>query len=115
MSFNEDELIKIRNATSGWFKGKARYEITRALAILQVNVEELKNLPVEEKRTAIIEMVNDATDKRHAAMNSGASSYGNPEWAAASACESWLHALAGGDSDEIERVEIIVEELIDRD
>ena len=113
MSFNVDELSKIKSATSGWFKGSARRDIATALSNLSSLVKQAKRMPPEGRAAALKELVNNATAARHQALENGASSYGHAEWAAASVCETWLHALAGGDED-LERVEQLVEELRSR-
>ena len=41
MSFNEDELIKIKNAISGWFKKSARETVTNSL-LEMIKIKKIK-------------------------------------------------------------------------
>ena len=114
MSFNEEELIKIKNATSGWLKKSARTSIAQSLLALQPKIRSAMQLPESERQAVLKKLVNEATVERHQALQSGANSYGHPQWAAAAACESWLHQLHGGTADNIGRVEVLIEELLRR-
>jgi hypothetical protein len=49
MSFNEEELRKTENATSGWFKKSARSAISQVLSALQSRIEGAKQLPDEQR------------------------------------------------------------------
>ena len=111
MSFNEDELIKIRSKTSGWFKAKARSAISSAISSYKPEIEIAKSLTHIERKKALLALVNKATYERHIALQSGANSYRNPAWAAAATVESWLHELMSGDLQGIEDVEAIINEL----
>ena len=114
MTFNEKELIKIRNKTSGWFKSKARSAISTAISSYKPEIEIAKLLNEPERKKALIVLVNQATDERHIALQSGANSYSNPAWAASATVESWLHELINGEPQGIENVESIINELHDR-
>ena len=114
MGFNESELIKIEKATSGFFKKAARAEIVQKLLSVGLKIEAAKQLKGDEREVAIKKLVNEATDARHVAIQRGAASHGHPEWAAAAACESWLHELVGGTEESIARVEIIIDRLMRR-
>ncbi len=111
MSFNEEELGKIEKATSGWFKRPARTAISQALSVLQPKIVEAKNLGGDRKQTVLKELVQEATSARQKALQGGARSYGHPDWAAAAACESWLHELVGGTESSIARIEVVVDRL----
>jgi len=111
MSFNEEELRKIENATSGWFKKSARTAISQSIASMRPGIENTKQLPGEQRNSALKQLVNEATAARHRALQRGANSYGHPEWAAAAAYESWLHELIGGTTDSIARVEALIDKL----
>ena len=111
MSFNEDELRKIEDATSGWFKKSARVAISQAISMLRPSIENVKQLPDEQRQAELKQLVNEATEARHRALQHGANSYGHPEWAATATCESWLHELVGGNEESIARVEAIVSRL----
>lgn len=114
MSLNEDELKKIERATSGWFKKSVRSAIAASLSALKPRVEAMKKLPNSERNAELKKLVNEATNARHKALQSGASDYDHPEWAAAAACESWLHELFYGTTESIARVEALVDELSKR-
>jgi hypothetical protein len=111
MSFNEDELSKIKSKTSGFFKGKARLAISSAINDYEPKVRAAKLLPNIEKNKAILALVNQATNQRQAAQQNGANSYGDPDWAAAATIESWLQELMGGEPHGINNVEKLVQEL----
>lgn len=111
MSFNEDELRKIKSKTSGFLKGKARAAIASAIKEYEPKIQAAKSLPPEDRKKALLALVNQATDQRHIALQNGANSYGNPAWAGAATVESWLHELMGGDAQGIQNVEAIIHEL----
>ena len=114
MGFNEEELRKIEDATSGWFKKSARTAIAQAISALRPRIESAKQLPEPQRQAVLKQLVNEATAARHRAMQSGANSYGHSDWAAAAACESWLHELVGGTADGIARVEGLIDKLARR-
>ena len=111
MSFNEDELNKIERATSGWFKKSARRAISKALSELRPRIASAKQLPEEDKRNTLKQLANEALEARHRALGSGANSYGDPKWAAAAACESWILELISGTESSIARVEAVIDRL----
>jgi hypothetical protein len=113
-SFNEEELLKIERATSGFFKGKARSMIGAALRDLRPNVEAAKRLHGNARSEALRGLVNQATASRHRALSGGANGYGHPAWASASACESWLQSLALDSDIDVAAVEIVVGRLMNR-
>ena len=113
MTFNEQELVKIAKATSGIFKRSARRAVSRALKAITPKIEAAKALPDDEREAAIKALVNQATEARHRALQMGANSYSHPEWAAAAACESWLHELAGGTMEGLAAVERVIVKLRD--
>jgi hypothetical protein len=114
MSFNIEELQKIKKATSGLFKKSARKAVAKALSEIEPKINAAKRLDSPERENALNSLVKDATAARHHALQSGGSSYGHPKWAAAAACESWLHELVGGTPESIESVEQLVLELMNR-
>ncbi len=114
MSFNEEELLKIKKATSGLFKKAARAAVAQALLAIKPKIDAAKQLNNPEREKALKALVNEATAARHHALQSGANSYGHPKWAAAAACESWLHELVGGTSESIDHVEQLVMEFMNR-
>ena len=119
-SFNIDELKKIKKATSGFFKKKAREKIAISLIRMKKEVDNiyklypLKNLkPTKEHRKKFLELMNKYTSKRQNALLSGAGSYSHPEWAAASACESWAYLLMAGTDEEVSYANNLIQDLID--
>jgi len=114
MSFNEEELLKIKKATSGFFKKSAREAVAQSLLAIKPKIDAAKKLENPEREKALKALVNEATAARHHALQSGANSYGHPKWAAAAACESWLHEIVGGTSESIDHVEQLVMELMNR-
>ncbi len=114
MSFNEEELLRIKNATSGFFKKSARTKLAQALYELKPKIDAAKQLSAEEREKALKSLVKEAINARHCALQSGANSYDHPKWAAAAACESWLHELISGTPESLDRVEQLVIELMNR-
>jgi hypothetical protein len=114
MSFNEEELVKIKRATSGWLKKSARKTISHSLAAMKPKIDSAKKLDDHERQEALKKLMNEATYARQQALQSGANSHTHARWAAAAACESWLHELLGGTPDGIARVEQLIEELASR-
>ena len=111
-----DELRKIMNKTSGWFKGEARARIRQSLKTLSSDMARIKTLPESERLQALKPLVAEWTEKRHQALQMGATGYSDPAWAAAAACESWVMSAAGFcDSAEQAEVEALVGQLIARD
>ena len=111
MSFNEEELNKIKKATSGLFKKSARVAVAHALLDMKDKVNHAKQLNEDEREGALKKLMNEATAARQQALKAGANSHGHLQWAAAAACESWLHELVGGTPASIVRVEVIIDEL----
>ncbi|MEI6258747.1 MAG: hypothetical protein WCR46_02410 [Deltaproteobacteria bacterium] len=111
MSFYEEDLKKIEDATSGWFKKSARNAIAQAISALRPRIENAKKLPEPQRQAELKQLTNEATAARHRALQFGANSYCHPDWAAASACESWLKELDGGTADGIARVERLIDRL----
>jgi hypothetical protein len=114
MGFNEEELLKIKKATSGLFKKKARRAIAQSLLAMKPRIEAARKLDGAEDEEALKILVNEATDARHLALQLGANSHGHPQWAAAAACESWLHELVSGTPESIIRIEEIIAHLSNR-
>ena len=111
MSHNEEELRKIKNATSGFFKKSARIAIAQSISAIRPRIENAKRLPEPQRREALVQLLDEAGEARHMALDSGANSYGQSAWAAAAACESWLFELIGKSADGIESVESLIDQL----
>jgi hypothetical protein len=114
MGFNEEELVKIRDATSGLFKRDARKQIASSLRIVSKKLDEIGGLGPEEMREGMIQLLNTFTASRQLALQQGARGHGHAGWAASAACESWLQELLGGTPEGITKVEALVKELISR-
>jgi len=112
MSYSpENDLIKIRDANSGLFSSAARKTISTSLNHLKEKIDLAKNLENEQYKARLAQLAQDAKRLRNEAIQDGASDYNHPQWAAAAACETWLHALLSGDTGLIERVEKLIIEL----
>ena len=114
MSTNVGELQKIKKKTSGWFKSKAKSEISKTILVYKPKIEAAKSLSEADRKKALVLLLNQATDKRHNAIQSGANSYSDPSWAAAATIESWLFELIKGEEQGIQSVEGIINELQNR-
>jgi len=113
-NFNEKELLKIKQAISGLHNEEARKTVAQALLVMKPLIDDAKKLNDKERKEALKILVNEATDARHAALQSGGRSYGHPQWAAAAACESWLHELFSGTPESILKVEQLIVQLSNR-
>jgi hypothetical protein len=82
------ELLNIAAQTSG--SEAAEKAVAESLDSLFPKVAETKSMPEEDRVESLRKLLLEATNRRHAAMAGGASSYRDPRWAAAAACESWL-------------------------
>jgi len=111
---NYEDLLKIEKATSGFFKSKARYMLSMRLRDCRGKIEALKGLPVEDRFESLRQLLNEYQAKRHQALNMGASGFGDPEWASASACEGWIGELLGGDEEDIRQYNLKANSLIKR-
>ena len=80
-------------------------------AHLRPRIEKTKTLPDSQKQDELKRLVDEATAARHRAIHYGANSHGDPDWAAAAVCESWLHELLGGSAESIARVETLIDKL----
>lgn len=78
---------------------------------MKPKIDGAKGLADTERQTALKALLNGATADRKRAVQYGANSYGNPQWAAAAACESWLHELILGTPEGIVLVESLIREL----
>ncbi|MGI9392003.1 MAG: hypothetical protein ACR2N8_00480 [Parvibaculales bacterium] len=111
-NFNHpDELRKIqkairKNSNTKTLVSNALKELSKELSKLDKNSDSYKD--------AIKDLMNREQERRHKALRDGASSDSHPEWAAAAACESWVQTLWLGDKAEIEKVEAIIQELIEQ-
>jgi hypothetical protein len=114
MSFNEDELLKIESATSGWLKKKARAAINQSIRTWRPRIDNTKTLPEAQRQDELKLLATEASAARHKALQNGANSHGHPEWAAAAVCESWIHELLGGSAEGIARVEAVIDKIESR-
>ncbi len=114
MSFNEQELLKIKKATSRLFKRRTWAAVAASLVELKAKIASAKELNASDRDTELKRLMNEATSKRQAALRSGARSYGHTNWATAAACESWLHELVLGDSKSIARLEAVISEMLNQ-
>ncbi len=114
MSNNISELQKIKKKTSGWFKSTAKSEISKTIKAYRPRIEAAKSLQGESRKKALVLLLNEATDKRHKAIQNGANSYSNPSWAAAATIESWLFELINGEEQGVKSAEGIINELQNR-
>ena len=110
-----EELRKIKNATDGWFKGKARKRIRESLQEAFVEINASKKMEPGEQREELVRIVNKWTGRRQSALAMGASGYSDPEWAAAAACESWALSIMGYEGADLIEVEELIRELLARE
>lgn len=96
MSDNAEELNKIINETSGWFKGAARSRIRESIRAYRPRIEAALREKEETRRKSLVRILNEVSSARNAALSNGAKSYSHPEWAAAAVCESWLYEILSG-------------------
>jgi|SRR5690554_1283836 len=111
MSFNTNELIKIRKATSS--SEKSIIIISEYLKQFKIKLNKINELDNETRKKELIKLMNEESSKRKIALSSGVSSYADPNWAAPSACETWLHCILGGDNSEINEAENLINQLLD--
>jgi len=109
MSFNIDELRKIRKATSG--SEKSKNKISKYIIKMKDKIENVNKLNPEYRKKELINLMNKESQKRKEALNSRISSYADPNWAAPAACESWLYCILTNNKDEIEKANQIINEL----
>lgn len=115
MSFHEDELLKIKKATSGFFKKSARKTISDKLSRFKPKIDAAMKLDEDEKIQELTQLMNEATAERQQALREGARNHGHPKWAAAAACESWIQALHPATKGENPaRIGQLINELINR-
>lgn len=115
MGFHSQELERIKKATSGIFKKKARERIAYTLLRLSMHLEVVGKRSDQEIESEIKKLVNAFGSARQLALSNGAKGYGDPDWAEAAACESWVQAMMTGvDEQEMAKVNQLVHELIDR-
>jgi len=93
IGFDESDLIKIKEATSGIFKRSARRTVSHDLMELNRRIKSIESLPNSEQREKLLALQYQAQIRRHAALQQGATSYGHPNWAAAAVCETWVTIL----------------------
>lgn len=114
VGFNEDELIKIKKATSGLFKNSARTAIKQSLEKTKSDILAAKKLNPDQCKSKLIKLMEEATQERKRAIAYGATSYGDKDWAAAAVSETWLQELVHGTPEGIDRVERLIGELMNR-
>jgi hypothetical protein len=110
MSFNINELIKIRKATSNSEQSKIR--IANYISQFKDKLEGIDGQKYEVKKKELIKLMNEETVKRKKALSSGVSSYSDPNWAGPSVCETLIHCLLGENNNEIKEVNSIIEDLL---
>jgi hypothetical protein len=111
MSFNVKELIKIRKATSNSEKSKRK--VANYVGEFKSKINRLNEKEPKEKKELLIKMMNEESNKRKKALSTGVSSYSDPNWAGPSACESLIHCILGGDTNEIRQANSVIDELLD--
>lgn len=113
MSFDVEELLRIRNANSGFFGRWTRLAIANGLHELKPSIDALLPLQKEEYSNAIRALISKATTHRKATSRFGVSNYRNAKWATASTCECWLQSLAlGSEQSKVDAGEIISEMML---
>ena len=114
MNFNELELLKVKEETTGWFKRSARKAVSRAIKLLRPRLEQAIRLPEPQRQMALNKLIGEASAARYRATESGATPYRHPKWAAAAVCENWLQGVASGNGKKIARIERVVYDLENR-
>jgi hypothetical protein len=114
MNFNAQELVSIKQATSGMFKGGARKQIAQSLQKLAAYLDHIESSQPQDHRQELIKLLNSFTEMRQEALRRGAKGYSDPNWASAAACESWLQELLTGDERGVQEVERLILALIER-
>jgi Tfp pilus assembly protein FimT len=80
-----------------------------------MHIEDLGKKSDQEINAEMKRLLNTFSSARQQALDNGATDYGDPSWAEAAACESWVQALmANTDENEMARINHLVHELIDR-
>jgi hypothetical protein len=110
MSFNTNELIKIREATSK--SEKSINIISDYLKQFKAKVGRINELDVDDRKKELIKLMNEESSKRKNALASGVSSYADPNWAAPSACETWVHCILGENDSEIKETENLINQML---
>lgn len=110
-----EELAKIQRATSGFFKRKARQRVAAYLGELAKELDLVARLDVELQHQAKLNLLNRYTGLRHIALRNGARGYGDADWAAASACESWMFTILQYPTQERLEVEMLIREMMNTD
>lgn len=111
-NFHSAELAKIRDATTGPEHSEARVLISVELRSLRQQLEEAKSLGRDQGRKRLGELLGHYASERRSALRNGATSYSHPNWAAAAACESWLHALLGNSPEEMKEASYFANQLM---
>jgi hypothetical protein len=111
MSFNLNELIKIRKATSGSDKSKKR--ISDYINHFQIKVNDLNGIESNLKKKELVKLMNEESKKRKGNLSTGVSSYADPNWSGPAACETLILCLLGGNVNEIEQANEILDDLTD--
>ena len=109
MSFNINELIKIRKATSSSEKSKEM--VASAIQDLIPKIKYANSMDSEQRQKELVKLMNEHAGKRKNALNSGVASYADPNWAGPAVCETWLYCLLGEDENEIQQANKIIETL----
>jgi hypothetical protein len=112
MSFDLAELLRIRDANSGFFGKWTRISIANSLHDLKPSIDALPSLPKDEHGDAIRALISQAIKNRKSTFHFGDRSYRNSKWAAAKACECWLQNLALGSEQSKVDVDVIISEMM---
>ncbi len=108
---NSNELLKVVKAISGSEKS---LEKLRASFIEQKQrILTIRELPQDAQKAKLIGLLNECSNERRAAIRNGSHSLDDPAWAIPAARESWMFGLIENDLTEIEKINLIVDEIID--
>ena len=109
---NEKDLIEVFNAISIEGNESARAAVIESLLILKTKIKNAKKLKNAEYISELKILMNKFSSLRGQALQAGANSYSDPQWAPASACESWVFELLTGDTESITSVERLIDEFV---
>ena len=107
-SFHVNELKKIRSRIG---HGSARETLRKSIREMRSEIDSLRQLPHDERKRSLVQLLNRFQKKRHSALAAGARSHGDAAWAAAAAGESWILTLLQGSPDEIAQFEGVLLDL----
>lgn len=114
MSRNEGDLLRIEEATSGFFKRSTRVLIAETLSDMKVLLKQYDQEDANTREAKLKEFLAFTMSRRQIAVQAGAKSEGDKSWAVAAACESWLQSILMDSPEDSKRVETIIDRLINR-